>query len=289
MSAEKLSQNTDIERSPTNHIPMPNEGEELVVDWLKPLSYRVIPQRISEGPTQVNTAKRIVFAAERFAEFIAAVDTEFANLPNPLSFQVKIIPMKTGPNVQIDWSKTQFPIDIERVDKLGIQASEVLHHLRAATDYFYFNLVWLITQKRSEDRLVFPNFKAKPSWDKHVRKWKPNAEMLTIVDALEELQRFNGRSWIADLADLSNADKHYLPVFVSLSLEITIPSTTPVNQWVSVPAVPRLLVKLEGEEKDFIQIIHAVLAGIIDLTNPLLTEEGNDPIIYEFDSMSKAL
>ena len=71
-----------------NSIPIPNEGEELVVEWLQELAYRVIPTRISQEPTQVDTARKLVFASQRLDEFRNEVDFEFAKLPNPLSFQV---------------------------------------------------------------------------------------------------------------------------------------------------------------------------------------------------------
>lgn len=260
-----------------SHIPdYDPETQELVIETSNPHHYRIIAALSRDAPSYTDAARRLVAAATRLKEFSAEAHARLPLAPLDVKARYTLGPGESSPGHNLDWSGTSLPAEIG--PELSPVASEVIHHLRTAMEYIVFNLIWSDSNAKPSDWVKTPCFKTEEAWRKQLQlaPWRHLSPQSR--EALTAIQPFSGTTWLSDLTSLSNPDKHHSPIYVMPGIQWQMPREAVVNEWQKVPATPRLMVRLNDKQRDFIETAQAILTGIVDVVNPLLTTSGQPPI-----------
>lgn len=101
--------------------------------------------------------------------------------------------------------------EMEIPEGISIVAGEVISNLRSALDYLVFALAWHDTGRRPTGEwargLQFPIFSKARDFERSKHRLLSGVTD-EHADMIEEYQPFNGCTFTAELADLSNEDKH---------------------------------------------------------------------------------
>ncbi|MBO3664044.1 hypothetical protein [Microbacterium stercoris] len=165
-------------------------------------------------------------------------------------------------------------------------ASEAIFHFRAALDAAVYQLAWRGRGQRPRGTM-FPFCRDASQWSQR-RRNDLHGVAQSHVAAIEAIQPFNGIEWTANLADLSNRDKHdhtleiaaIYKCRVDLTREYSDPGPVgtvalgvhdPELQFVFVPLNRVIDANATDAATDELIVI---MRGIVDFLNPLLEAEG---------------
>lgn len=253
------------------------DREDLAIKTINTESYRVIPTPVGERPTHAHTARRLVAANARLQEF--SLEAERRIQPNSGSVRVRYT-LESGqraPSTNLDWADVALPVEV--ASELSPIASEVVHHLRTALEYIVFNMVWEDTGTRPTYWVKAPCHGTEDEWSRSMKSKPLRLLSSDHLSALGAVQPFTGTPWLTHLTSLSNPDKHHSPIQVFPGIEFQIPKEMVLGQWQEVQTTTRFMAKVGEEQLDYIETIHDILRGLINLANPLLVEEGEHPIV----------
>jgi len=165
-------------------------------------------------------------------------------------------------------------------------ASEAIFHFRAALDAAIYQLAWRGRGRRPRGTM-FPFCRDASQWSQRRRNDLRGLEQRHVA-AVEAVQPFNGVTWSANLAELSNRDKHdhtleiaaIYKCRVDLTSEYSAPGPIgtvalgvhdPELQFVFVPLDRVIDANATDAATDELVVI---MRGIVDFLNPLLAQEG---------------
>ena len=94
---------------------------------------------------------------------------------------------------------------------LGILIGETIQGLRTALDYLVYGLAWFDSGPEVKRKTQFP-IEDRPESFKGRQNTFLKGVSAKHVAAIERLQPYNGGSWLADIRELSNLDKHNILV-----------------------------------------------------------------------------
>jgi hypothetical protein len=169
-------------------------------------SFGMVDDPDSRKPTLNDARARVA----RAKEHISILEDQCASIASP----DKTITMGMH-NVPVSGVPLHIP---DAPPILSILVGETIYNLRAALDYFMYELVYLDCRKRKSNT-NFPIKNAKEEWNKFV---SPGGETglwfnsLTSEHqtAIKDLQPCFGCAWVGELSGLSNPDKHRRLTFI---------------------------------------------------------------------------
>lgn len=209
----------------------------------------------------------------RSIERYNALLAEFKSMANMLTELPTVTVADTG-EIRADWSAIQ--AWEPRLDDLRLIMSETLHHLRATADHLVFHVAW-IDSGSVQARTQFPTFRSPSDFAGR------QPQMLRGINGkhrgwFEALQPYNGVSWTASLADLSNDDKHKFLHDVVPSMRIRFDTETRTvidgvtHLAVDQPEVHLSLLQAGEDDRTVDEELSAIIKGLVDLINRFLAE-----------------
>ena len=176
-------------------------------------------------------------------------------------------------------------------DDLPFAISDAVHNLRAALDYIIYELA-LECSGSIQEGTQFPIESVKSGTSPHGNKigfdavaprylkglfFRPH-----IIDAIENIQPYNGRRWTQDLRDISNPDKHRQLTPISkdgiLSMWVRGPDLNgrrkplPNGDTIEVDPTHAVTIVLPDRELLIVHTLHGIQAGAIDTINAFKPE-----------------
>lgn len=165
--------------------------------------------------------------------------------------EIKIIPNRQPPEIHEDGRVAVYSdvIDLGEPisdDQWAIRLGEAVYNIRACLDYLVYELALLDsgTEQNGTQFLIESkpkNFESK----KGSYLWGLSAEHFSKI---EDLQPFNGGSLLAQLADLSNPDKHRRLTTINTNNQATITGKTqaiaPDGQLITLQFDPKRVIAL---------------------------------------------
>lgn len=179
----------------------------------------------------------------------------------------------------------------ELLSDMTLLASECLHHVRVALDYLAYQLVSLAGQTASQLRTQFPIAPDLPTFEKWETAWLPGIAQHHRAAVLA-VQPFNGCAWSEILRDLSNRDKHRLPVDVvptyRFSYDPKVVFADPLGEpdylgYQPEDANLEFCFAASGGQrrKEITGTLAGIVIGAAELVNEFLPEYGQNPMTIE--------
>lgn len=239
----------------------------------------MVPPR--EPPAYAWAAERIVAASQRL-EQIFAITADIQARAVGKAVRVTATrgddgdehPQFTHPTISSQDERT----------RLGILGSEMINHVRTALDYFAYVDSWKAAGGEPEHRTAFPLCLSPEAWrDRNVRK-KVAGMTRQGAEAVETAQPFRGVEWARRLSELSNLDKHRQAVVLSPTIEWKCPRN--FSGLLDEELETRVTVSVlfdDGVSNRFQDEAKQMLTGAVELLNPFLVDDGDQPVMLAFN------
>jgi hypothetical protein len=166
---------------------------------------------------------------------------------------------------------------------LGVLIGETVQNLRTALDYLVYALAWFDTgpDTAGERKTQFPICDSPGEYKRKAKIWLEGVSD-DHAAAIEWLQPYKGRKWLASLRDISNLDKHnVVPVAGGVtgraSVPIGLPDVyvkaaggfrKPGDESVYYKSAVRVTFSDGPPVVDVLQVFKAEVGAIIDLFEP---------------------
>lgn len=166
--------------------------------WRPPAPKPRIPIAAGQRPSLGRAFARVSRAEEHLADFVRRVSRRGEEQLNAITYD-----MNPNDPQQVIVNKPQLPMDFS----FSILVGEIIYNLRAALDYFVFELAALDSGCMIEGT-QFPLEHKKRGFKWCVKQGWLDGINAVHVAAIERLQPYNGNDWTLALKHLSNPDKH---------------------------------------------------------------------------------
>jgi hypothetical protein len=238
--------------------------------------YQAAEMPADEDPTYAWAAERLVAGSRRLADVFSLVRSIQRQAAGKSVTGTAVMDPMTGQfKPSFEWPS--ICTKDERVE-LGVRASETLHHVRAALEYFAYADAW---KEKGEpaSSTAFPICTSKEEWSEKGTRRRLSLLSHAAAGAIEAVQPFNGVLWTLRLRELSNLDRHRRAIVLAPTVNWTCPRDFASLVETALPTQVTVNATVGGDVgAPFQDEAEQIFDGVVAFLNPFLVSEGHVPM-----------